>query len=851
MGIVRFATPYTTQTPRTSHSYSFGTATPGNRIVLFVNSYSSVSGVSGGYVEHEWARNTLGLRMLSKISAGDSSVTVSTTDSTDRLFIWMYELDGAQEFYGSASGVTSGSAFLSGSDLPAGCVALLGAAVYVQGTDNTAVSWPSGFSHRGYTFRDWNDGAVKRVWASTSSQEWLSGSLSVSKQLVTGLASGGQYAWAGGIWGPPRDEEPPSVPGNVRLTGMTPTSVTIAWDASTDSGTGVAGYGVYRNGVQEGGDQSGRSKTFTGLTSGVPYVFEVDAVDGMGNRSEKSSSLTITPINDTTPPLPPVVRVTALGAGTISVAWDEPYDETTVVAYGIYLNGQKQGADQTARTRTFSGLTPGGLYTVGVNAVDLLGNRGQIGTKTVKAQVDTTPPTRPGNVRIVSTSQTAVTLAWDASTDDNVGLAGYGLWLGTRLLATVPSQVFTFVGLTAGIMYPLAVDAVDELGNRSAKQVVQATTLPDNSGAAPPFEYVFYDWMSHEPIDSLPLQGVSFELTLGGSGQLGAEIPLYDENYSVGRVEAATLTERTIVVVYRGERPVWIGRVIDPQDYDSETGVQRITAEEIMVIYSRRFVSFTGPRAATLAHTEIDWLLDLASQPADKRWMRTSGVAGTIAVDREYRSEDFTRVLDTAADIAAAPGGFEWWGKPDWDNVNDRPQVELRRVNRDDPPSSDLVLEFPGNVRKFRVSTRRGLATVVYGKLAIPSGGVLLGKVVHDDLHAQGWPKTEDAFQFEGLTSQAALNAETQRAAETTRGSKQVFEFELNISPDTRWWEWELGSEAQVVITDHKYPEQPDGSAGLDRPMKIISIQVEPATEAGERVTVTTAELSTSVTGEA
>jgi hypothetical protein len=160
---------------------------------------------------------------------------------------------------------------------------------------------------------------------------------------------------------------------------------------------------------------------------------------------------------------------------------------------------------------------------------------------------------------------------------------------------------------------------------------------------------------------------------------------------------------------------------------------------------------------------------------------------------------------------------------------------------------SDLVLEYPGNVRSYRRNTRRGLATVAHGKLPISSGGVLLAKVSAEDLHVEGWPLTEDAHQFEGLTSQAALLAETQRAAEASRGAKQVFEFVLQSGPDVRWWEWELGSLAQVVITDHLYPERADGAAGLDRPMKIVSRMVEPTGDGGERVTVTTAELTAAV----
>lgn len=146
MGLVRMATPYNTQSPSTSHTYYFGSVGYGNRVVLFVNSYASVSSISGGYTEHEWTRHTFAIRMLSKISyGGDASVTVNVTDSTDRISIWMYELSDAEVFYGSNAGLTSGSAYYGASGLPDGCVSLVGAAVYLQGgVDNSSASWPSG-----------------------------------------------------------------------------------------------------------------------------------------------------------------------------------------------------------------------------------------------------------------------------------------------------------------------------------------------------------------------------------------------------------------------------------------------------------------------------------------------------------------------------------------------------------------------------------------------------------------------------------------------------------------------------------------------------------------------------------
>ncbi|WP_433542112.1 fibronectin type III domain-containing protein (plasmid) [Streptosporangium sandarakinum] len=838
---------YTTQTPSTSHTITFSPTAADERIVAFVMSYAGVTGVSLGYDSLEWASNTIGLRIYTKLSSGgDTSFSVSLGNSSDRLFIWIYVLSDATENYGSASGVGTSTSLRIGANepIPPGCVMLLGVSQYMVGTDNSSVSWPSGFSHKGYGLRDWVEGTARRVWSSTAVNTFPGSSVSINQALVVNNG-GTTYAWGAALFGPPEDETPPSVPSNLRLTGMTPTSVTVAWDASTDD-TGVAGYGLYLNGIKAGGDQSARTKTFSSLVSGMSYNIQVDAVDAKGNRSEKAE-FTVTPINDTTPPETPVVRVTSLGPGRITVAWERPYDQSAVVAYGVYLNGVKQGADQTAQTKTWTNLTPGAVYTIAVDALDLLGNRSVKGVKTVKAQSDTTAPTAPAGLAVVTASKTSVTLTWSASTDDNVGVAGYGLYLGSLRIADITSRVFTYSGLTPGVTYNLGVDAADDLGNRSARVLIQATTMEDLSGQAPPYEYVLYDWDRHAPLDSLPLQNVSFELTLEGNGQLTGDIPLYDEAYTVGRVEAATLPERTMLLVFRGEQFVGGFRVIDPQDYDSETGVLRITAEEVTGIYARRYVAFTGPRAGTLAHTEIVWLLEHNASPADKRWLTFDGVAGTVPVDREYRAEEFTRILDQVNDVAAGPGGFTWWVKPSWDAVNDRPRFTFTRVSRDTPPDTGLVLEYPGNVRRFSRSTRRGLATKTWGQLRRPDGGVMLSSVTKDDLHVDGWPLLEDVFQFDGVTSQEALNAETQRASAAAAGPKQLFEFVLAVTPNVRWWEWELGGNAQVVISDHLYPAKPDGAAGLDRAMTIVSLRVEPDSAEGELITITTGEHTVAV----
>ena len=86
------------------------------------------------------------------------------------------------------------------------------------------------------------------------------------------------------------DVTPPTVPQNLKVTGTTRTSVSLAWDPSTDN-VGVVAYDVYINGVKA---YSTPNDTITvyNLTALQTYAFSVKARDASGNVSPASSQVT-------------------------------------------------------------------------------------------------------------------------------------------------------------------------------------------------------------------------------------------------------------------------------------------------------------------------------------------------------------------------------------------------------------------------------------------------------------------------------------------------------------------------------------------------------------------------------
>jgi hypothetical protein len=94
---------------------------------------------------------------------------------------------------------------------------------------------------------------------------------------------------------------------------------------------------------------------------------------------------------------------------------------------------------------------------------------------------DTTPPSPPGGFATSNVSQTGLTLAWTASTD-NVGVTGYDVYAGGLKAGTVSTTSYALTGLSCGTTYTFGVDAHDAAGNTSAAGTVTAQTSACSTG---------------------------------------------------------------------------------------------------------------------------------------------------------------------------------------------------------------------------------------------------------------------------------------------------------------------------------------------------------------------------------
>lgn len=289
---------------------------------------------------------------------------------------------------------------------------------------------------------------------------------------------------------PKPDTTPPTVPTNLRITGATESTVSIAWTASTDNSGSIHHYVTCYSGFSipgawcVWGSPVPPAKTITGLVPGKEWTFRVKAVDAAGNESALSSSVTGSTAPDVTPPTTPAnLRVTATTPSSVSLAWDRSTDAWGF-SYEVLMDGAVVAtASQIAHRLRH--LSPGTTHTFTVRARDTSGNLSGASnavTVALEPSSDTTPPSAPTDLTAFQPPDDFCGtnwLNWTASTDDTDAQSAieYEIYLhGALWMVTAPGVAwaapYTFAGTNTW-----TVVAVDRAGNSSGASNAATLTV--------------------------------------------------------------------------------------------------------------------------------------------------------------------------------------------------------------------------------------------------------------------------------------------------------------------------------------------------------------------------------------
>src|SRR6266480_1905741 len=231
----------------------------------------------------------------------------------------------------------------------------------------------------------------------------------------------------------PLDTQAPSIPTNLAASAITPTTLTLSWNAATDN-VAVAGYRVYLNGTLLLSPSS-TSAQIIELTPDFTRSFTVAAFDAAGNASAPSAPLSVTtpPLADTTAPSTPSGLVgVAVSSSQINLSWTAATDNVGVTGYNVYRGGTQIATLGVVTTFQNTGLTASTNYSYTVRAFDAAGNvSGQSmaasattrapGTGTVPTPYTGTPIAVPGSFEAENFDLGGEGVAYHDNTPGNQG----------------------------------------------------------------------------------------------------------------------------------------------------------------------------------------------------------------------------------------------------------------------------------------------------------------------------------------------------------------------------------------------------------------------------------------------
>ncbi|HTK05392.1 MAG TPA: Ig-like domain-containing protein [Candidatus Eisenbacteria bacterium] len=285
---------------------------------------------------------------------------------------------------------------------------------------------------------------------------------------------------------------------------ITPTTANVfaatTFSAAYSDNVGVTGCDLWVNGANQGsmtlsGSASGlASKQYTIGASGT-YNFQARCTDAAGNVGLGASTTVTTIPPGPVDTLAPAVSAISPTTATVNVAttFSASYsDSNGVTSCNLYLNGNNQGVMATSGFSSGTAsmnltLSAAGTHTLQAKCLDAAGNLGTGAATSVVAGPpfpptgDTTAPTAPTNLMLVSgINDNRAVFQWSASSD-NVGIAGYEIQVDGGTFLTMGNFLNTQLTLTNGT-HTVGVRAFDAAGNRSATTSINVSI---NAGPAP------------------------------------------------------------------------------------------------------------------------------------------------------------------------------------------------------------------------------------------------------------------------------------------------------------------------------------------------------------------------------
>jgi predicted phage tail protein len=220
--------------------------------------------------------------------------------------------------------------------------------------------------------------------------------------------------------------------------------------------------------------------TVAGLSPGRPYLFQVRAVNKMGESPWSDSLEVVSGPGVPDPPKLPMVHCKS--PHSIVINWEEPVNNgATITEYRLECQSKADGEFTqlyfgSALTYEVRGLAPATLYSFRVQAQNSAG----VGPFSAIASC-LTPPSSPGPVVSLRATATAntITLMWKEPLNNGSDIISFNIDLGEKHQISV-SNVLEYVihDLLPETTYKIRVQAVNSIGVGAFSSAVKVTTRP-------------------------------------------------------------------------------------------------------------------------------------------------------------------------------------------------------------------------------------------------------------------------------------------------------------------------------------------------------------------------------------
>jgi len=314
------------------------------------------------------------------------------------------------------------------------------------------------------------------------------------------------------------DTAAPTAPTNLTVTGVTASSVSLAWGPATDD-VGVVSYRILRDGGSIG-EVAADTTSFTDTTPppNVNHTYTVRALDAAGHQSPASNSVVAVTTDSEVPTAPTNLTAHAVaGANEVDLAWSAASDNRGVSGYRVYRSGQTTPIATVGSTLSYADTTVGSAtsYTYQVTALDEAGNESPKSADATVVSSDTVAPTAPSSPAATATADNAVTVTW-AAASDAVGVTAYDVYQNGAAtpVGSVSGSTLTFTdtGLVADTAYSYTVRARDAAANTGPA-----------SGSASTRTLIFTDGFETGNLSKwTSVQGLTVENVLPFSGSYSA-----------------------------------------------------------------------------------------------------------------------------------------------------------------------------------------------------------------------------------------------------------------------------------------------------------------------------------------